>query len=167
MLEKATQGTPEKPELRTTVELSAAFTVWHVLSISDVNNGQQQKWHESKSKGTRAGSRLSTEILEKGFSTESWSLHEGSDSMNGRIKNSQNLFLDEIKSRGRSLNKQREKFKYMRACGHHIKTSIYCDGGPCPEKQQQMLFSPGNEQTQPKYHLHFKMQFYLAENMLS
>lgn len=36
----------------------------------------------------------------------------------------------------------------------------------CPEKQQQMLFSPGNK-TQLKYHLHFKMKFYLAENMLS
>lgn len=62
------------------------------------------------------------------------------------LKNSQNLFLDEIKNRGESLKKQKEKFK--KACGHDIKTSIWYDGGPmqgCPEKQQQMLFSPGNK----------------------
>lgn len=83
------------------------------------------------------------------------------------LKNSQNLSLDEIKRRGGSLKKQREKFKHTGACGSDIKTSIMYNRSPCKAEQQQMLISPGNKQTQLKYRLHFKKQSYLAENMLS
>lgn len=86
MLEKATQGTSEKPMLKTAVHLLPTITVYHVLSISDVNNGQQWKWDKSKSKGTTAGSSPLMKMFEKGSSSEGWSLHGESDSMHGRTK---------------------------------------------------------------------------------
>lgn len=86
------------------------------------------------------------------------------------LKNSQNLFLDEIKSRGGSLKKQREKFKYMKACGRDIKTSIWYDGDPCKAVQKSSSRCCSLQETNKhnsSYHLHFKMQSDLAENILS
>lgn len=60
--------------LKTAVDLLPTITVFHVLSVSEVNNGQQQKWDKSTSKGTTTGSSLLMKMFEKGFSSESWSL---------------------------------------------------------------------------------------------
>lgn len=59
---------------------------------------------QKKGKEATAGSCLSIEIPEEGFSSESWSLHEGSDSIYGRTKKLTKPFLGWDKT-------QRGKFK--------------------------------------------------------
>lgn len=180
MLEKATQGTSKKPELRTTVDLSAAFTVWHVLSISDVNNGSNGSGMKASQRGPEQAQVYQQRYLRKVLPLKAGACMKEVTVWMEELKN---LFLDEIKSRERSFKKQREKFRCMRACGHHIKTSIWCDGGPykavqksskrccslqernttqvSPAFQEAVLLSWKHAQLKKKKTRHFELERYI------